>query len=78
MIEIAAFRAVGSDMVQDNRGVENRPRLGRGLAALLQELTTEGAQADTFKIPTQIPIEFLKSSRFNPRRDFNAEELEFS
>ena len=57
-------------------GEDARPRLGRGLAALLG-----GAEANpqtisqTPRSPKKIPIEFLRPNPRNPRRQFGEEEL---
>jgi ParB family chromosome partitioning protein len=55
---------------------EARPRLGRGLAALLggTEATAQGAP-QTPRSPKKIPIELLRPNPRNPRRNFGEEEL---
>ncbi len=57
-----------------------KPRLGRGLAALIGEVGEElaGNRAETSKPQTQrkVPIEFLKANPRNPRKSFDADELE--
>jgi ParB family transcriptional regulator, chromosome partitioning protein len=55
---------------------EARPRLGRGLAALLggPEGNPQGA-AQPPRGPKKIPVEFLRPNPRNPRRNFGEEEL---
>ncbi|MGC2783111.1 MAG: ParB/RepB/Spo0J family partition protein [Roseiarcus sp.] len=62
-------------MAEDgSRVIENRPRLGRGLAALLGGATPQHAEAA--RGPRQTPIEFLRPNPRNPRKLFDAAELE--
>ena len=49
-----------------------RPRLGRGLAALMGDAGTENVQRGQ----RRVPIEFLRPNPRNPRKAFYAEELE--
>ena len=54
---------------------EPRPRLGRGLAALIGD---SGAETDAIvrsRGQKRVPIEFLKQSTFNPRTMFAEDEL---
>jgi ParB family transcriptional regulator, chromosome partitioning protein len=55
---------------------EARPRLGRGLAALLggAEANPQGAPQPP-RSPKKIPVEFLRPNPRNPRRNFGEEEL---
>ncbi|MGL4729771.1 MAG: ParB/RepB/Spo0J family partition protein [Bosea sp. (in: a-proteobacteria)] len=54
----------------------SRPRLGRGLAALIGEAGDEAGSIDRARGQKRVPIEFLRPSARNPRRQFNEEELE--
>ncbi|MBV1703470.1 MAG: ParB/RepB/Spo0J family partition protein [Hyphomicrobiales bacterium] len=58
------------------RPVENRPRLGRGLAALLGDTADEGAAVARARATRRAPIEFLRANPNNPRRAFDEAELE--
>ena len=55
---------------------EARPRLGRGLAALLggAETQADGGSV-TPRAPKKLPIEFLRPNPRNPRRNFGEEAL---
>lgn len=54
-----------------------RPRLGRGLAALIGDVAVEtGAGAQAGRGPRKIPVEFLRPNPKNPRRTFTESELE--
>jgi ParB family transcriptional regulator, chromosome partitioning protein len=53
-----------------------RPRLGRGLAALLGEATSEAAAVQQTRSQRRIPLEFLRPNPFNPRQSFSEAELE--
>jgi ParB family transcriptional regulator, chromosome partitioning protein len=55
---------------------EARPRLGRGLAALIGDAGTETAAIDRLRGQRLVPIEFLRPNPRNPRKDFNEAELE--
>ena len=56
---------------------ENRPRLGRGLAALLGDAATSAATQDgAARGARRVPIEFLKPNSRNPRRSFDEEQME--
>ncbi len=54
---------------------ETRPRLGRGLAALLGGEETVQA-ATRARTPQKLPIEFLRPNPRNPRKSFGEEGLE--
>lgn len=61
-------------MVDDNA---RRKGLGRGLSALLGDTVEAGpAPAPRPKPTGTLPIEFLRPSRLQPRRDFSPESLE--
>jgi ParB family chromosome partitioning protein len=57
---------------------ERPSRLGRGLAALIGDMqSVEGARlADTTGGLRRLPIDFLVANRANPRREFDAAELD--
>jgi len=57
---------------------ENRPRLGRGLAALIGDatITTSAPAPETGRGVRRIPIEFLRPNQRNPRRSFDDEQLD--
>ncbi len=62
-------------MAEDgSRVIENRPRLGRELAALLGGANAQ--QAEAARGPRQTPIEFLRPNPRNPRKLFDAAELD--
>lgn len=50
----------------------NRPRLGRGLAALIGEVGDEMAVVDRARGQRRVPIEFLRPNPRNPRKTFNS------
>ena len=52
-----------------------RPRLGRGLAALIGDSGTEADAIVRSRGQKRVPIEFLKQSTFNPRTMFAEDEL---
>lgn len=56
---------------------ETRPRLGRGLAALLGEAVEENGSAEKAARVGQkrVPIEFLRPNPRNPRKHFRPEDL---
>ncbi len=62
-------------MKQSKIAEEARPRLGRGLAALLGGQETLAAATRT-RGQQKIPIEFLRSNPRNPRRNFGEEFLD--
>src|SRR5260370_40903198 len=53
---------------------ENRPRLGRGLAALLGGANPQHAEVS--RGTRQTPIEFLRPNPRNPRKRFDDAELD--
>ncbi len=55
---------------------ETRPRLGRGLAALLGDAATNPAESSNIRGVRSLPIEFLRPNPRNPRRSFDEEHLE--
>lgn len=57
---------------------EKPTRLGRGLAALIGDMSPIDAprQAETGSGVRRLPVEFIIASRANPRKDFDAELLE--
>jgi ParB family chromosome partitioning protein len=52
-----------------------RPRLGRGLAALIGEVGDEMSVVDRGRGQRKVPIEFLRPNPRNPRKIFNETEL---
>ena len=61
-------------MAEDATRTENRPRLGRGLAALLGGPNPSNAEAS--RGSRQTPIEFLRPNPRNPRKLFDDAELD--
>ena len=61
-------------MAEDAARIENRPRLGRGLAALLG--TPNEAHAESSRGARRTPIEFLRPNPRNPRKRFDDSELD--
>jgi ParB family chromosome partitioning protein len=55
---------------------EARPRLGRGLAALIGDAGNEVAAIDRLRGQRLVPIEFLRPNPRNPRKDFKEAELD--
>lgn len=56
---------------------EKPSRLGRGLAALIGDMATmEGARLADSGAGKRLPVDFLIANRANPRREFDAEQLE--
>jgi ParB family chromosome partitioning protein len=58
------------------RSPEIRPRLGRGLAALLGEVGDEAPAAENLRAQRKTPIEFLRPNAHNPRKNFDEAELD--
>ena len=54
---------------------EARSRLGRGLASLIGDVGDESAKVERPRAQRRVPIEFLKPSARNPRRDFKDADL---
>ena len=56
---------------------EKPTRLGRGLAALIGDMAAmEGARVTELSSGKRLPLDFIIPNRANPRRTFNAEQLE--
>jgi ParB family chromosome partitioning protein len=62
-------------MPEDVR-IEHKPRLGRGLAALLGSVQEEPDAATLTRGPRKAPIEFLRPNPRNPRKRFDDGELD--
>ncbi len=63
-------------MDQDNaRSHEPRPRLGRGLAALLGDTSLDEQAGEKSRGIRKAPIEFLRPNPKNPRKSFSEEDL---
>ena len=58
------------------RAHEHRPRLGRGLAALLGDAGDDQASADRRGNPRKTPVEFLRPNPRNPRKSFDEGDLD--
>jgi len=58
------------------RTPESRPRLGRGLAALLGDSGDEGSAVERARGQRKAPIEFLRPNPRNPRKSFDDADLE--
>ncbi|WP_158815945.1 ParB/RepB/Spo0J family partition protein [Methylocapsa sp. S129] len=58
------------------RPVENRPRLGRGLAALLGDVGEEAPGGERARGQRKTPIEFLRPNPRNPRKNFDDSDLD--
>ena len=63
-------------MAEDVARTEHRPRLGRGLAALLGAASEEPEAVATTRVARKAPIEFLRPNPRNPRKRFDEAELE--
>lgn len=63
-------------MVEENARPEHRPRLGRGLAALLGDVPDEAAAPQPSRGVRKAPIEFLRPNPRNPRKSFSEGDLE--
>jgi ParB family transcriptional regulator, chromosome partitioning protein len=61
-------------MAEDAARIEHRPRLGRGLAALLGPVNEE--PAEVARASRKTPIEFLRPNPRNPRKRYDQSELE--
>ncbi len=55
---------------------EHRPRLGRGLAALIGDAGEENAAIARSRGQKKIPLAFLRPNPRNPRKDFNDQDLD--
>jgi ParB family chromosome partitioning protein len=63
-------------MAEDTARTEHRPRLGRGLAALLGAASDEPEAGALARGARKAPIEFLRPNPRNPRKRFDEAELE--
>jgi ParB family transcriptional regulator, chromosome partitioning protein len=54
---------------------QQRPRLGRGLAALIGDVGEEFAVVDRGRSPRRLPLAFLRPNPRNPRRAFTEADL---
>ena len=63
-------------MAEDAARTEHRPRLGRGLAALLGAASEEPEAVALARGARKVPIEFLRPNPRNPRKRFDEAELE--
>jgi ParB family transcriptional regulator, chromosome partitioning protein len=63
-------------MVEDAARSEHRPRLGRGLAALLGSAPEEPEAQTLARSVRKAPIEFLRPNPRNPRKRFDDSELD--
>lgn len=55
---------------------QGRSRLGRGLAALIGDVGDEIGALERARGQRRVPVEFLRPSARNPRRNFTEEDLE--
>lgn len=55
---------------------ESRPRLGRGLAALIGDVGSESESVSQSRGQKKVPIEFLRPNPKNPRKTFPDETLQ--
>jgi ParB family chromosome partitioning protein len=55
---------------------QTRPRLGRGLAALIGDAGDEVAAIDRARGQRRVPVEFLRPNPRNPRKSFDESDLE--
>jgi ParB family transcriptional regulator, chromosome partitioning protein len=62
-------------MSSDSSQGVGRNRLGRGLVALLSDVTGNSTPVGGAKAVTALPIEKLRSNKHNPRRSFNDDEI---
>jgi len=58
-------------MGQDSK----RKNLGRGLSSLLGEDNADYAELDKLRTTKQVPVEFLHPGRYQPRRNFDKEQI---
>jgi ParB family chromosome partitioning protein len=67
----------GFEMAEElSRAPDHRPRLGRGLAALLGDGVNEQLSNSKLGGARSVPIEFLRPNPRNPRRSFADEDIE--
>src|SRR4051794_29961062 len=71
-------RAAAQGRLRGEMMNEKPSRLGRGLAALIGDMATmEGARlTDSSSGIKRLPVDFIIANRQNPRRDFDADQLE--
>ena len=55
---------------------EKRRNLGRGLSALLGDDNDDYASLDKLRASKQVPVELIRPSRFQPRRRFDATDMD--
>src|SRR3954463_10226863 len=65
-------------MVDHRTGAEEkiRPRLGRGLAALIGDAGEEGSAIERARGQRRVPVMFLRANPKNPRLRFAEEDLD--
>jgi len=63
-------------MAEENARPDHRPRLGRGLAALLGDTPDDTAASQPSRGVRKAPIEFLRPNPRNPRKHFSEVDLE--
>jgi ParB family chromosome partitioning protein len=63
-------------MAEDSSRFDSRPRLGRGLAALIGDSKQSSSETDRAAATGKAPIEFLYPNSRNPRKSFDENELE--
>ena len=63
-------------MAHDAGHPEHRPRLGRGLAALLGPAQESFGSTGSELTPRTVPIEFLRPNPRNPRKRMDEAELD--
>lgn len=55
---------------------DSKPRLGRGLAALIGEAGDESGAVDRARGQRKLPVAFIRANPKNPRKSFNEDSLE--
>jgi len=73
---LKAAKSVKANMKAATMADESRPRLGRGLAALIGDAGDENAAVARSRGQKKIPLAFLRPNPRNPRKDFNDADLE--
>ena len=66
---------MGKSATKVQAAEEHRPRLGRGLAALIGETGHESDTVVRARGQKRIPIEFLRANPLNPRTHFDEDDL---
>ena len=56
--------------------IESKQRLGRGLSALLGDDDEDFGSVERLAAGNTLPVEYLEPGRFQPRRNFDADEME--